>query len=276
MTLNTINQKKLKPTKNNSDEGMVNWENFQNNPWSIFPNYNNKLDNCIYTLSQIAYNYRTDLYSYQSQEKRLQEKIQENSKEKLTIYGDNEKRDLFVFVLSIPIIFTLISGFQFFIKYDAETKFINTILFFTSLFLTLISLIWYHYSKKNAQQTQREQNNQEIEKKQNELNQILENLNSQYKHFYQETRTIVNNGEYIPIREHLDYYYQTNITELNLIVQEILETVYPKKEKALIDESLQPEKAYFLKTEHIQKIENYLTNVIDQKIKANILKKIDD
>lgn len=276
MTLNTINQKKLKPTKNNSDEGMVNWENFQNNPWSIFPNYNNKLDNCIYTLSQIAYNYRTALYSYQSQEKRLQEKIQENSKEKLTIYGDNEKRDLFVFVLSIPIIFTLISGFQFFIKYDAETKFINTILFFTSLFLTLISLIWYHYSKKNAQQTQREKNNQEIEKKQNELNQILENLNSQYKHFYQETRTIVNNGEYIPIREHLDYYYQTNITELNLIVQEILETVYPKKEKALIDESLQPEKAYFLKTEHIQKIENYLTNVIDQKIKANILKKIDD
>lgn len=46
MTLNTINQKKLKPKEkeNENNDGKINFEKFQSNPWSIFPNISQKIE----------------------------------------------------------------------------------------------------------------------------------------------------------------------------------------------------------------------------------------
>lgn len=46
MTLNTINQKKLKPKENENEnnDGKINFEKFQSNPWSIFPTSHKRLN----------------------------------------------------------------------------------------------------------------------------------------------------------------------------------------------------------------------------------------
>lgn len=273
MTLNTINQKKLKPEEIENNDGKINWKKFQSNPWSIFPNYNNKLDNSIHYLREIAHDYRMDLYSYQSKEKRLKNTIKENSKENITVYGEAQKNSLLTFICLIPILFIITSFSHLFVKDDFNMQFIHCILLIFNLFFAFCFSLYY--SSKVAKKTQREINNKEIEKKQNELNQISQNLNFKYKQLCDKISSIVKEGEYVPIREHLDYYYHTDIAELNLVIQEILEQVYPKKEKALISHSLEPTQSHFLKIDHISKIEQYLKKIIEENIRANISQKIE-
>lgn len=228
----------------------------------------------ISNLSRMAYYCRGTLYEYELKERRLKKTSKENSEGNHTIYPEAENKYFFAFFTTLPITFIVISSLHFLVKDTPSAEFINSILLIINFIFSFIFSLYI--SNETVKKKQRELKNQEIEKQQSELNNIFEKLKTQYTQFYDKIDTIVKKREYIPIREHLDYYYHTNIAELNLVIQEILESVYPKKENTVISLSLDPAKSHFLKTEHIKLIEEYLKKVVEEKIRANIAEKIED
>lgn len=92
-----------------------------------------------------------------------------------------QKNSLSTFICLIPILFIIASFSHLFVKDDLNMQFIHGILLIFNLFFAFCFSLYY--SSKVAKKMQIEINNKEIEKKQNELNQISQNLNFKYKQY---------------------------------------------------------------------------------------------
>lgn len=270
-----INNNFFKDDNNISEEKSnkkFDWLALKQNPWNIFSNYNNKLDNSLEKICELKYEYLNILTEYQNKTKDSQEN--EHS------YNNNKFKHadyfiIFFWTLILCIMTPLfVLGFGLSLNYSKTSVFtlIKQSFYFTPFLYASLSAFFIKFQNKNNYESLMLSINNNLKN----LKDKLSNIKQEYK---KEVKPLLENSKELNIREELDKQYHTDIPELHTIIQNILEKYYPESNNLKITSNIEDDLEYFnitSGTKYINKISKFLNKVIDNKISSSIGNKIDE
>lgn len=245
----------------------INWNNLKENPWAIFKNYNPILDNSLHKLSHLCIKYNEiEHLIFRKKNEMLSQKNLLKDKQYLVNKGLNDYEALILTTIFLPTILLIASGI--FIYSSIETFFNFNIASSLNLIMSILTLILpfssIYLSLSFAKNKSMEKIEQSCTIIQNDINQLENELFGLSSSYNKEVQNIMKPSEYLDIREHLNYYYQTDIFELNNIIQNILEDSFPKSKKNILPSNIQ-DVTQSLSPTYVKKIDEYLSNVIESR-----------
>ena len=93
-------------------DSKISWLSFKNNPWQIFPNYDNKLDNTLFNLDNIKKEYFETIIEHENQTKEFKKNeyiyIQQYMLLLISFYSFLVLLSYFFFIEFLPIIVELL------------------------------------------------------------------------------------------------------------------------------------------------------------------------
>lgn len=235
--------------------------NLKKNIWSFFPNHNKEFDDVLKNVIIQKHDYKKIMEEYQSLLTELNEEfnrkflkmIERNSIEFLLT---SQLIGVFIGAL-LPAIFLPMFGII-----NNNSYYIVGYISVQILFFIALNFI-YKLGQRNL-----------IQRYTSELTQLEEKIKKIEKEYKKTVKSFVKNGQELNIREHLNHYYQTNIPELNHIIQSILDESISHDFILTNNIFDNPEDFTILKTTYLSKITNYLDNMINEKIKSSIVDKM--
>lgn len=240
---------------NASFNGSNNLFELQKNPWKIFPNYNKKFDDSLNELIALKNRYYNNHCSY----KHL---LEQEDRNELASY---DLASLFIVGL---VILTMISSFtgKYLNNYLPEHPIISIIFsillgfLFSSIFVYGIvygfERISSNFKSKNAIKSI------SIERVKKE-----ENFQSIQRDYKNKIKTLLGDNKSLNIRKHLNHYYDTNIPEINHLIQNILDKYFPEDLEITnnINDNLE-QLSQISFSEYINNIQTQLNKIIDTQI----------
>lgn len=101
-----------------------------------------------------------------------------------------------------------------------------------------------------------------------------EKLHEIEKSYKKIIKKFVKNGQELNVREHLEHYYNTNIPELNLIIQDILDNSFEKDLVLTNNVGDNLQQFDIEKADYIKNITQYIDKTIDYRIQSVISNKM--
>lgn len=242
-----------KRIKNTSFNGVNDLLELKKNPWKLFPNHNQEFEDNLSELINLKIQYQNALNGYQ-QLLEIKENFSKNPSYKL-------HELIFMFFLN----FSFASVFLAYI-FQSSISSSNLLLYSLSIGALLLFFINLFFRKSRTQNSNLIAS--EMIKKEENFREIEKEYNKKVKKF-------LKNQKYLNIRDSLDYYYHSDIPELNHIVQEFINESFSKTENLSITNEIGDNLQRFTisKCNYVEKIKNYIDLSISEKIKLVILDK---
>lgn len=237
---------------NASFNGSNNLFELQKNPWKIFPNYNKKFDDSLNELIALKNRYYNNHCNY----KHLLEQEDRNEHTSSSYALASLIVGSLIFAMA-----TLFAG-KYLNNYLPEYPMISSLFsillgfLFSSIFVYGFERISSNYKSKNAIKSI------SIERVKKE-----ENFQSIQRNYKNKIKTLLGDNKSLNIRKHLNHYYDTNIPEINHLIQNILDKYFPEDLEITnnINDNLE-QLSQISFSEYINNIQTQLNKIIDTQI----------
>lgn len=225
---------------------------FKKNIWSFFPNYNKEFDETLKEALICKSQYRDALDDYHIHLKRLNESTKDSNYQNfLDNFGP-----LFVISQFLSILISTLMSLSRDINY-----------IYLHIFITFISLLSSFFLLTKELKSTIKQQTLALVSSEEKLHEIEKAYKKIIKKF-------VKNGQELNVREHLEHYYNTNIPELNLIIQDILDNSFEKDFVLTNNVGDNLQQFDIEKADYIKNITQYIDKTIDYRIQSVIANKM--